>query len=191
MYIFIQAIGIIAMIFPALSFQQKTQRRIVIFQLIGTAFFFVHYLLLNSIVGAFLNIIAFTRAIIYSQIGKKKWAYSLFWPLLFLALSILTYVLTFTVFNTEKTPVNFIVESLPVIGLSIQHFGFRMKDAYKVRVMYLISAPLWVAYAAIKSSIGGILVDSINIVSIIIGIIRLDIKKKNNPNTTLEENLND
>ena len=188
MYIFIQAVGIMAMIFPAMSFQQKTQRKILIFQVIGAALFFLHYLLLNSFVGAFLNVIAFTRAIIYSQIGKRKWAYSLFFPLLFLFLSIATYVLTFTVFNTEKTTYNLIVESLPVIGLSIQHFGFRMKDAFKVRVMYLISAPLWVAYAAFHASIGGILVDSINIVSIIIGIIRLDVrKKKDNFNTCVEK----
>ena len=67
---------------------------------------------------------------------------------------------------------------MPVAGTTIQHFGFSMKDASKVRLMYLFSAPLWVAYAAIRMSIGGILVDSINIVSIIVGIIRLDLKKK-------------
>ena len=178
MFIFIQAIGIVAMIFPALSFQQKTQKRILLFQLIGNSLFFVQYLLLNSYVGAFLNLIAIIRALVYSQMGKRKWADSILWLYLFLLLTVATYVLTFTVFGTERTTFNYIVELMPVIGISIQHFGFRMKEASKVRLMYLFSAPLWVAYASIRMSIGGILVDSINIVSIIIGMIRLDRKKE-------------
>ena len=90
-----------------------------------------------------------------------------------------SYALTFTVFNMERTAFNLIVETLPVVGISIQTVGFRMKNPFKVRCMYLVSAPFWIVYASIRVAIGGILVDSINIISIIIGIVRIDIKSRN------------
>lgn len=179
MYILVQILGVLAMIFPIMSFQQKTQKKILFFQIIGNVLFFFHYYLLNAMVGAFLNVIAMLRACVFSQRGTRKWADSVIWIYIFILLGMVSYALTFTVFNMERTAFNLIVETLPVVGISIQTVGFRMKDPFKVRCMYLVSAPFWIVYASIRVAIGGILVDSINIISIIIGIVRIDIKSRN------------
>ena len=153
--IFAQILSIIAMTIALLSFQQKTQKRIVLFQFCSSFLFAVHFLLLGAITGALLNFMAAGRALIYSK-RDQKWAASPFWILLF---SILPF---------------------GIYGASFAFFGisFRMKQAAQVRLFSLISSPLWLIYNIFNFSIGGILTESFSLISILIGILRLDLKKE-------------
>lgn len=128
--------------------------------------------------GAILNFIAIIRTLIYSQRDKKRWTDSVFWVYFFNLLSVFSYFMTFTIFNMKPTTFNFIVEMLPVVGMTVHNVGFRMKSPFKVRLFYLIGTPLWITYAAIRASIGGVLVDTFNIISIIIGFVRIDMRTK-------------
>ena len=128
--------------------------------------------------GAILNFIAIIRTLVYSQRDKKRWTDSVFWVYFFTLLSVFSYFMTFTIFNMEPTTFNFIVEMLPVVGMTVHNVGFRMKNPFKVRLFYFIGTPLWITYAAIRASIGGVLVDTFNIISIIIGFVRIDMRTK-------------
>ena len=70
--ILIQAVGIIAMFFNIFSYQQKTTRRIIAFQLLGGLLFSINFLLLEAYIGALLNIIATIRAILFLNKEKLK-----------------------------------------------------------------------------------------------------------------------
>lgn len=171
----VQAIGILGMVFCGLSFQQKKQRSIILFQMVGAVFFSAHYFLLGAVVGGMLNVVAILRALVYSN-PERTHAKSYWWVALFTVGYLASYLLSFTVFGKAPTLPNLMVELLPVIAMVIATVSFRLAARY-VRLLGLLASPLWLAYNLIGFSVGGILCESMNLVSILIGICRLDVKK--------------
>ena len=173
-----QIIGIFAMTFNILSYQQKTQRRILAWQLIASALFTINFFMLGAYVGAMLNAVGIIRSIVFLYKNKLHTDHPL-WLAGFALVYILSYVLTFTVFGKEFTPANAILEILPVIGMTLTTFGFRYKEAKTSRLIGFVNSPLWLIYNLLVSrSIGAICCDSFSLLSVIVGYFRLDKKKK-------------
>ena len=172
-----QAIGIIAMAFNILSYQQRTPKRVITFQLFGSALFAMNYLLLGAPVGMCMNLIGILRATVYSNREKFR-ADRMAWLLLFVSLFVTSYVLSFTVFGMPFTLRNAILELLPVIGMTATTISFRLQNAATIRKFGLISFPCWVTYNAASGSIGGVICELFSICSIVIGLIRYDLKPR-------------
>lgn len=175
--IFAQAVGIVAMVIGVLSFQQKTQKGIVTMQFCSSILFAVHFGLLQAWMGCILNGIGIIRAAVYSQRSKHAWAAHAAWMFGFIAAFVCTYILSFAVFATPPTLPNFIKEILPVIGMVATTVSFRAKSAALVRSLSFVSSPAWLAYNIWSGSLGGALTECFVVVSIIVGILRLDRKK--------------
>lgn len=178
MEILAQALGIIGMAFNLASYQMKSQKLLITLQMFGAIFFTVHFGMIGAITGCILNVVGILRAFVYSN-KDKKWASSPFWLPFFICLYVITYVLSFTVFGIEPKPLNFLIELLPVIGMIALNLGFVMKDAGKVRITALICSPSWLIYNIIKGSIGGSITEILSLISIIVGMLRLDKKRGN------------
>ncbi|MBO7251204.1 MAG: YgjV family protein [Oscillospiraceae bacterium] len=171
-----QAIGIVAMTFNIFSYQQKTRSRAIGFQLFGGLLFCINFLMLGAIAGGILNAVAVVRAIVFLNKEKLK-ADRLGWLIGFTAVYFLSYLLTFTLFGTEATALNLIVELLPVIGMIATTISFRLTDAKDIRKYGLISSPAWLIYNIANFSIGAIICEVLSLGSILIGIFRYDRKK--------------
>lgn len=91
-----------------------------------------------------------------------------------------SYPLNFLVFKTPPTTLNLIIEILPVIAMIVATIAIKIGVSKMVRRLGLISSPLWLTYNCFSGSIGAILSEIFNLISIIVGIIRLDIRKKKN-----------
>lgn len=168
-----QIIGIIAMAFNILSYQQKRQRYIIVWQLLGTSLFTVNFFLLGAYTGALLNAIGIVRAIVFLNKKTLKSDHPL-WLWGFICVYIISYVLTFTVFHKDFNATTAIVELLPVVGMTATTLAFRSKSAKSTRLLGLISAPSWLVYNIFAKSMGAILCAAFCMVSILIGYIRLD-----------------
>ncbi len=174
-----QGIGIVAMSINILSFQQKEQRNIIFMQIFGSALFSVNMFMLNAVAGGIMNLIGAFRAVVYSN--KKKFrADSKWWIVGFTCLCMIFYALTFIVFGKDPTPKNLVIEFLPMISMFVTNIGFACKDGKMVRLLGLISCPPWLIYNMVNFVIGGMICDVLNMVSIIIGMIRHDIKRTGN-----------
>ena len=171
-----QSFGILAMGIALLSYQQKTQKKIVLFQSVSSFIFGVHFLLLPAITGSLLNFFGCFRAIIYSKRGQK-WADHPAWLVLFILMPFILYAMSFLFFGIEPTIGNFLRELLPTLGMVATTISFRMKKAAQVRLFSLISSPLWLVYNCAPFTLGGVLTESFSLLSILIGILRLDLKK--------------
>ena len=171
-----QGIGIFAMVFNIFSYQQKNQKTVILFQLFGGMLFGIHYWMLGATVGALMNVIAVIRAIVFI-FKEKLHADHIAWTVGFITVFLVSYVLTFTVFGKEPTPLNFVFEFLPVIGMTALTIGFRCRDAKAIRQFGLISSPSWLIYNIVNFSIGAICCEVISLISILIGMMRLDSKK--------------
>lgn len=171
-----QIVGIVAMAFNILSYQQKKQKTVIGFQFFGSVLFALNFLMLGALVGGILNIIGIVRAAVFLNKEKLHADHPL-WLWGFIAAYLATYVLTFTVFGTDPSILNLVIEALPVIGMTAITLGFRMTDAKAVRRMGLISSPSWLVYNIANGSIGAICCEVFTLGSILIGMLRLDRKK--------------
>ncbi len=171
-----QIIGIAAMIFNILSYQGKKQGTVLALQLMGGLLFAINFLLLEAWVGGILNVIATLRAIVFLFKEKLK-ADRLPWFLGFVTSYVGVYVLTFTVFGVEPTVSNFIIELLPVVGMTALNIGFRLKNASDVRKCGLVSSPAWLIYNVAAGSWGAIFCEILTLGSIALGMFRHDLKK--------------
>lgn len=173
MELFAQIVGLLAMAFNILSYQQKTRSRAIGFQLCGGLLFAVNFFLLGAMVGAILNVIAVVRAIVFLN-KERLHAGHPAWLLGFGAAYLASYVLTFTAFGKEATFFNLLVEFLPVIGMTATTISFRLTDAKAIRRYGLVSSPSWLVYNIANFSIGAIICEVLSLGSILIGMFRLD-----------------
>ncbi len=171
-----QVIGIIAMAFNILSYQQKNQKTVIAFQFFGSVLFALNFLMLGAVVGGILNIIGIIRALVFLNKDRLH-ADRPIWLCGFIAAYLAVYVMTFTVLGAKPTIPNLLIEGLPVIGMTAITLGFRMTDAKAVRQMGLISSPSWLIYNIACGSIGAICCEVFTLGSILIGMLRLDRKK--------------
>ncbi|MBE5759536.1 MAG: YgjV family protein [Clostridiales bacterium] len=172
-----QAIGIIAMFFNIFSYQQKSGKGVITFQLFGASLFAVNFLMIGAFSGGLLNVIAVIRAILFLKKDKFK-TDNIPWFVVFLCSYIASYVLTFTVFGKPFTVVNALFEILPVIGMVATHLAFRHDDAGIIRRFGFVSSCSWIIYNIWVLSIGAIVCEAFSIISIFIGMWRLDRKNK-------------
>lgn len=171
-----QAIGIVAMAFNILSYQGKKQSTVIALQLVGGALFAVNFFMLGAMVGAILNTIAAIRAILFLFKEKIK-CDRLPWLIGSIAVYCTVYVLSFTTFGTQPTIGNFILELLPVVGMTATSIGFSLKTAADVRKCGLVSSPSWLTYNIAAGSIGAIICESVTLISIMVGMYRHDRKR--------------
>ena len=177
-----QIFGIIGMVFMISSYQVKSQKGLITVQLFGAIFFFINFLLLGVVkgvvlIGAVLNFIGILRCIVFSN-KEKFHAEKKIWLIGFIISYFVAYALVFTVLGTEPTTRNLIVELFPVIGMISANIAFFKKDARSIRLLGFITSPAWLIYDIINFTLGGVITESLSLVSIVLGIIRYDIKKK-------------
>ncbi|MBE6903463.1 MAG: YgjV family protein [Ruminococcaceae bacterium] len=175
--IFAQALGIIAMIFNILSYQQKTAKGAMIIQFLGSLFFSMNFFMLGATVGGIMNTIAMFRSVVFMNKKKLK-ADNILWLIFFISLYVISYILTFTVFNKEISLFNMIIEFLPIIGMTATTISYRLQSAKAIRGFGLISSPSWLIYNIINVAVGATICEILTLCSIAIGIVRYDIKKK-------------
>ena len=172
-----QIFGIIGMIFNLLVFQQKTHRGVTLCQFFAAAAFAANYLMLGAFVGGILNLVGAARAAVFF-FKEKTHANSVVWLIIFILAFAASYPLTFFVFETPVNAKNLIIEILPVIAMIIITVSLRLGSAKAVRFMGLFSSPMWLTYNVFTGSIGAISSEILNLISMVVGIIRFDIKRE-------------
>ena len=177
-----QVIGIFAMVANCLSYQQKKDTTLLAFQLVGSTLFGINYFLLGALSGAMLNVVAVVRALIFIKKDKFNARHPA-WLITFILLYITSFVLVFTVFDKEPTLPNLIVELLPVLAMIIATVSYRYADAKMIRRFGICASPLWLTYNIVNVAIGAIICETLNIFSIIIGMLRHDVKRRNKTET--------
>lgn len=171
-----QAFGIVAMAMNVASYQAKKQKTVIIMQLFGSLFFTVNMIMLSATMGAILNIIGVARALVYAN--KDRIKHIKVFNYIFISLYVLSYVATFTIFSKEPSARNLIIEFLPVIGMTATNIGFSLKSAADIRKVMLVSSPMWLIYHSLSLSLGGALCEIFSLISVFVGMLRYDIKKK-------------
>lgn len=164
----IQGIGFLALFFYTLSFQHKDRKKLLIWLLIGTVLWTIHYSFLNAWTGALLNAIEGFQALIFYQRDKKKWADSKLWIYIFIFLFVIGGIVTWTNYY----------DALPIVAMILGTFALWNKETKLIRFFMLAPRPLYFIYNLVVGSYAGMVTEVLILLSILVGMLRLDIFKK-------------
>ncbi len=165
-YVTGQILGGVAVVLGFISYQMKTQRQLIAAQVATCAIFCIHYLMIGAMSGMALNIIALIRGIFYYYRNKRQ-SNDIAIPIIFTAVMV-----TVGIFTWEAWYSIFVL-----LGLTINTLCMALANPQKVRASILITSPLVIIYDALALSLGGIVYESVAIVSAAIGIVRARISK--------------
>ncbi len=154
-------IGLIGTAVFFISYQCFNKKKLLILQTLGTALMGVQYLLIGGYAGFTLNMVGIVRNLLYYHRDKK--------PLSGLWLPIVT--------SAVMTAVGFLswegYHSLLIIaGLAINAFCLGVCDSQNLRKSVLVTCPMVLLYSVFEGSYGGMLNESITLISAVVGIVR-------------------
>ena len=153
-------LSIMAVIVGFISFQMKEPKKMLICQLATALIFSAHYFLIGAMTAMALNLISTVKYVCY-YIRNKRNKKTLFEPIFFTVLVIVTSILTWDAWYSI----------FMALGLIVNAISFVLPNAQTIRKLNLIKSPLCLTYNIIALSIGGIIYEIFTFVSSIIGII--------------------
>jgi len=161
-----QAVGLVALVCSLASFQFKSRKGIMIAQMTASLLFSLQLFMVGAITGGCLDLISFIRTLIFSN-NTKKWASSKLWLYFFVAVMVVTGILTWQNWTSI----------LAICGSILSTFALWMKEPKNVRRTSLFVGPCWLVYNIINGAYTGALNELIAMASIVIGMIRHDRNK--------------
>lgn len=160
--IIIQIIGFIGVAFFIASYQLRSNRGLFLFQLLGCIVFTVQFFLMGAYTGALSLIVNILRNLLLLKINDWKWVKSKVTLLMIIAM-----LLAITAYTWAGW-----MSILPFISVAVTSIGYWTNNAQKIRLSQMIGSPCTLVYDALIHSWGGVLNESIALISIAVSIMR-------------------
>lgn len=170
--IIIQGIGFIGVICFIMSFQIKSNKALFLAQMAGSGLFCVQFMLIGAYSGCLSLLVIVIRNWFLAR--ADKWPAVLWkgWAVLIIIVCAAIMIFTWT------GPISI----LPFLAMAGGTIGYYTNNAQKIRFANLVCcSPAWLIYDFVVGSIGGVLNESIVLISIFVSIYRYGWKSMNNP----------
>ncbi len=163
----IQFFGVLGLLTTVMVYQQKENRKMLLWKMATDTVWVIHYCMLGAYSVAVVTIVAILRsAILLCQ--NHAWARSRIWLWVFLGSSLLLSILAWKDWTSLLTTVG----SLACI------IAYWIGIPRVTRIISLPAGAMFLVNVALNGSLWGTLCESFILASALIGIIRLDIRKK-------------
>lgn len=169
-WIFIQCIGFIGVLLFVISYQIKANKGLFVCQMLGCLMFCIQFFLMGAYTGAISLIINIIRNILLIKSKDWKWAKSK----IVLAIILIAFIVSTIV--TWNGPISL----LPFASIAVTTLGYWTNNALKIRLSQMIGSPCYLVYDVLVQSWGGVVSESIAIISIIVSICRFGWKNLSN-----------
>ena len=166
-----QALGVLAVILGFINYQVKSRERVLFIHIATTVCFALHYFCLEAWAGMAMNMVGFVRNIFYYYLGKNG-KMSRFWPIIF------TVILCAMGITASLTAGEGWYFWLSVVGLTVNSYAMSFSNPDNIRKSILVTSPIVLVYDAFSKSYGGMVYESIVIISSVIGLLNGRKKKK-------------
>lgn len=161
-------IGVIAVVENLFIFAAVKRKNILRLKFLSDVLWFFNYLFLGGLTGALLNVVAMFRETVFSLRGEKKFASYNFWLPVFLLLTLVSPALD-CINQGRFVPMTL----LPAIGSMMLVYALYQGNAKVTRYIALVAQSLWLIYAALLFNVAAIFSNALQIVSALIGILRV------------------
>ncbi|MBQ2873092.1 MAG: YgjV family protein [Bacilli bacterium] len=148
-FILIQLIGVLAWIFLFLSFYRKNTDKILIFQVIASLLYCVHYYFLNAYSGLLMCLISAIFDFAYYKSNNDKYLYLMSIPLRIIA-GFISY--------------SRIVDILPIVASLLDGY-ILTKEKKTLLIGSVIYYVIWIIYNVNVASYSGVITDGILVIS--------------------------
>lgn len=165
----VQGIGFVAVAFFILSYQMKSNKLLFLFQLIGCSIFVVQFGILGAYTGALSLMINILRNVLLLKADVWTWVRSKK-----TMMGILVLLTAFTIWTWNGW-----ISLLPLASVGVTTVGYWTDNAQRIRLSQLMGSPCTLLYDVLIHSWGGVLSESITLISIIVSIIRFGWKNLN------------
>ena len=169
-WIFIQCIGFIGVLLFVISYQIKANKGLFVCQMLGCLMFCIQFFLMGAYTGAISLIINIIRNILLIKSKDWKWVKSK------IVLAIILLALIVSTIVTWNGPISL----LPFASIAVTTLGYWTNNALKIRLSQMIGSPCYLVYDVLVQSWGGVVSESIAIISIIVSICRFGWKNLSN-----------
>ena len=167
LYIVGQGFGVIAIALGFISFQLKTQGQLLLAQTATATVFCVHYALIGGYTAMAMNAVGLVRCIVF-YFRNKRGSRDIVSPIVFAVIMALAGILTWEAWYSVFV----------FLGLVINSLCLAFSDPQNVRKSILVTSPMVIVYNCFAHSYGGIVYETVAIVSSAIGIFRMTKKEK-------------
>ena len=160
----VQIIGGIGILASLISFQCKKHNSILCFRTLNEAVFAIQYLMLGAYTGMAMNLIGCVRNIVFAKQlskDKKTVASTVVFAVVFFIFGILTW-------QGMKS-------ILIIVAKVLSTVAYGNKNTTVVRTIIFITCTSWLIYNYCVFSVAGVICEAFTLISLLIGIIRLDI----------------
>ena len=156
-----QTLGIIATLITALSYQANTKKKLLFIQSVATLCTCISYLLLGATSGFALNIVCLIRNVCFyfQKEGKTP---------IYISTSIFVVMMGILGAMSRQGPISLLI----IVALAANTFFLSLGKPQMLRYSILVTSLMVLIYNIYALAIGGILNESIAILSAFIGIIR-------------------
>ncbi|MBQ4086216.1 MAG: YgjV family protein [Clostridia bacterium] len=161
--------GVAAVVFFLLSYQQKTRRRIITFNVLSRTLYVLQYLLLHAFEGAALDILGMLSSLL-AQRKNTPWIRRHI-RIVFLGANLLTVAVGLLLYEN-------VFSLFPIAGVVLHTSAFWMDEERKIRLVSLLGSPFWLVYNLVSGAYGSAAGDLLTIGSICIAIWNYDIRPK-------------
>jgi len=158
--IWIQLVGLLALLLDVGSLQLKQRKHILGTQILASLTWVTHFLLLGAVAGASMNAVGVVRSLTYYKSRGDNRSVWVMWAII--ALSCLVTAAVW------QGPVNL----LPMFAMIIAAIAFWQRGEQTIRLLLLLCVPLWLTYNIIFHSYAGIVSDLIATISAVIALYR-------------------
>ena len=162
--ILIQLIGAFGIAASIAAFQFKKHGTVLLFRTLNEVLFAVQYFLLGAFTGAAASVIGIVRNLIFKKRVEKGRNTALF---------IAIFCVLFTLFGilTWEGPKSILI----IVAKVLSTVSYGNKNTTVIRTIGLVTTASWLVYNWVVFSIAGVLCEAFTLVSLIVGIIRLDL----------------
>ena len=161
-----QALGVLAIILGFLSYQVKSRKRMLLTQLLTTATFVVHYLLLGAYSAMVMNAVGIVRTGFFYHKEKPFFNWK-GWPIFFAVVSGIMGIIAWEAWYSVFV----------FFGLVIHTVCLAFNNPQNIRKSILVTSPLVLTYDLFAKSWSGAVYETVAIVSAAVGIARFYSKK--------------
>lgn len=162
-------VGVVAVAFYLLSYQQKTRNKIIVFNLTSRILYILQYILLGAFSGAVLDILGSVSSVLAKKKGSK-FIKKHFWLVFILVdLAIVAAGAVTMVFDKNYFGV------FAIVGVLLHTSAFWIDDEKKIRLVSFAGSPFWLVYNFASKAYGSSIGDLLTTGSILIAIFRYDI----------------
>lgn len=167
MNVFAQIVGILAILFFALSPQQKTKKKVLIFQAFSSVLYAIQYILLGAFSAAATNTIGLIKNLVFYSYTKEDKDIPVLALVIYSAIIIVSGILTF----------NGILSVFPIILSLFYAYGVWQSNLKIYRGISVIGAIAWIIYNFAVGAYVSVIGNAFQLFSAIIAVWRLDVKK--------------